>query len=113
MDDVRRLLTGIRELLSKYGYDDRAEFVDGLAEGRDSEAFWNTLGGLEFWGGSGAVWEIEPFDLSHPGVADSAVDYRRFQTLMVALVDLLESRGPTPMASRTARLFRRDIEGHS
>jgi hypothetical protein len=109
MDEhLHSLLDGLRGLLSRYGYDERAEFLCSLSDESDSDALWATLGGLEFWGGSGAVWEVEPFHLTRPDTGAEA-DYRQFQSLMIELADLLESKGLAELAGRTAELFRRDV----
>lgn len=105
---LHSLLDGLGELLSRYGYDERADFVRGLSDEGDLDALWGTLGGLEFWGGSGAVWEVEPFHLTVPD-AGAEADYRQFQSLMIELADLLESKGLAALAGPTAELFRRDV----
>ena len=113
MDETLRVLTTLRELLARYGYDERASFIEDLDSPHDSEDFWLTLSGLEFWGGAGAVWEVEPFQYSHPDVASSQEDYRRFQGLMVELAGILESKGMSALASGRADLFRRELEDGS
>jgi hypothetical protein len=110
MDEGRRILPELSQLLNRYGKEERARFVTSLIATDTPEDFWEALAGLEFWGGSGAVWEIEPFHLSHPHIESSAEDYKRFQTLMIELADLLESRGLSELASPRARLFRRLLE---
>ena len=105
---LQSVLDGLCELLSRYGYDERAGFLRGLSDERDSDVLWATLGGLEFWGGSGAGWEVEPFHLTRPD-AGAEGDYRQFQSLMVELADLLESKGMADLAGRTAERFRRDV----
>ncbi len=69
--------------------------------------------GLEFWGGSGAVWEVEPFNLSHPQVRDASSDYRWFESLMIDLVRLVQGMDPRRSPRRmvdTAEMFRRDLD---
>jgi hypothetical protein len=111
VDNARRILAEISQLLGRYGYQERASFVGGLTDTSASEKdFWQTLAGLEFWGGSGAVWEVAPFHLTHPAINGSAEDYRRFQILMIDLAMLLESGGQSELASRRARLFRQQLQ---
>lgn len=114
MDDIRGLLVELSEILDRYDYDERASFVRSLAErpARDAD-FWKTLAGLEFWGGSGAVWEIGPFHLSDPSIAMPPSDYRRFKALMVELAGILDSRGLGARASGIAEVFRSDLEAGS
>lgn len=109
MDTARSLLSDVQVLLARYGHDERARFVGDVSALRSPEEFWRQVSGLEFWGGSGAVWEVEPFYLSHPEGARANADYRQFQALMVELADLLASKGLADLASRTAELFRRDL----
>ncbi len=54
------------------------------------------------------MWEVEPFHLTRPD-AGAEGDYRQFQSLMVELADLLESKGMADLAGRTAERFRRDV----
>lgn len=113
MNDVERALSELSELLGRYGYDERAAFVGSVIDPISTEAFWHTVAGPEFWGGSGAVWEVEPFPLSHPDAVGSADDYRRFQILMVELADRLEAKGVSGLASRRASLFRAQLRAGS
>ncbi len=102
-------------LLARYGYEERSAFVGGVRDLDDAEEFWVLVGGLEFWGGSGAVWEVEPFNLSHPQVRDASPDYRRFESLMIDLARLVKGHGPSPLAARmvdTAEMFRRDLDAN-
>ena len=113
MSDVRETLTQLSEILGRYDYDERASFVRGLAEVPLSETFWQTLAGPEFWGGSGAVWEIGPFYLSDPTVAMPPEEFTRFKALMVDLAGILDSRGLGARAAGIAEVFRRDLEASS
>lgn len=110
MNDAISLLEQLRDLLNRYGRIERANFVEELIRGGESDDFWRTVSGLEFWGGSGAVWEVEPFQFSHPSVATAEVDYRRFQTLTADLGDLLETKGLSSLSARTVSLFRRQLD---
>jgi len=114
MRDIREILIQLSEILDRYDYDERASFVRGLAE-RDPAAgdFWQTLAGLEFWGGSGAVWEIGPFYLTDPTTPMPAEDYKRFKAGMVELAEILASKGLGDGASGIAEVFRRDLEASS
>lgn len=96
-------------LLGRYGYNQSASFVAATADSTESEAFWPTVAGLEFWGGSGAVWEMAPFALTHPSVGSAASDYRRFQSLLVDLAEVLDSEGLSGLAERNADLLRREL----
>ena len=109
MDTARPVLDQIQVLLARYGYDERATFVANVSDLARPEEFWRQVAGLEFWGGSGAVWEVEPFHLSHPEASGAVADYRQFQALMVELAGQLESKGLSDLAARTADLFRRDL----
>jgi len=114
MDDIRDLLTQLSEILARYDYDERASFVRGVAERpAQDDDFWQTLAGLEFWGGSGAVWEIGPFHMTDPTIAMPLSDYRRFKALMVELADILDSKGLGAQASGIAEVFRSDLEAGS
>lgn len=104
-----RILRELSDLLARYGGEERSGFVADLARSADSDAFWSTVCGLEFWGGSGAVWEVEPFQYSQPDSDRSADDYRRFQALMVALSDTLDVKGLAGLSARNADLFRREL----
>lgn len=110
MEPTRKTLREISDLLARYGYHERSKFVRGVAQDEDPNRFWRTVAGLEFWGGSGAVWEVEPFYSSHPDIEDSARDYRRFQFRMLGLADALEQKGLADLARRNADLFRREME---
>ncbi len=107
------ILSELSQLLHRYGYEDTASMVRSLVDAPATEEFWQTLSGLEFWGGSGAVWEVEPFHLSHPHREGSADDYRRFQVLLIDLADILESKGLSGGAARTAGLFRQQLDDSS
>lgn len=110
MGDIRDILTQLSEILARYDYDERASFVRGLVEGpTQDDDFWQTLAGLEFWGGSGAVWEIGPFHLTDPSIAMPPSDYRRFKALMVELADILDAKGLGAQASGIAEVFRGDL----
>jgi hypothetical protein len=113
MDDVQHALSELSELLGRYGHDERVSFIGTVIDPVPTEAFWHSVAGPEFWGGSGAVWEVEPFHLSHPDVETSAEDYRRFQILMVELADRLEAKGLSDLASRRASLFRAQLRAGS
>lgn len=106
---MREILAGIAELLKRYGQSGPSSFVSATAHTADPEALWSAVSGLEFWGGPGAVWEIEPFGLSHPGGVAAQRDYRLFQHLMIDLADLLDSKGLSALAARNAALFRREL----
>ena len=111
MDSVSEILRDIRDICSSYGHGDKADFIGRLLdETPDTPAFWRAVSGLEFWGGAGAIWEVEPFYLSHPDSSAARDDHRRFQTLMVQLADVLKSRDLDRLAARTASLFRRRLE---
>lgn len=110
--DVERathLLEEIADLLDRYGVHRRAEFVRSLSNARSLA--WNVVAGLEFWGGSGAIWEIEPFRYSHPSDERSIGDTRRFQQLMIELSTILEARGLGQLSHRNAEVFRRELDG--
>lgn len=104
------ILLEIAELLARYEYVERSTFVRAVAENPDSDSFWETISGLEFWGSSGAVWEVEPFHMSHPDLPDALLDYRRFQRCMIELAELLSHEGLDNLSQRNAALFRRDLE---
>ena len=109
MNSARRALTTIRQLLRDYGYEERSRFVKQLIDNNVSDDFWAELFGPEFWGGSGAVWEVEPFRYSRPDLPASDADYRRFQVLMIDLADMLGSKGLSELASDRAHYFRRRL----
>ena len=110
MNNVISLLDELQELLRRYGRVERANFIYALARSGESDELWDELSGLEFWGGSGAVWEVEPFQFSHPARETSEGDYRRFQALMIDLGKLLEVRGMASLSARTVALFQRQLE---
>lgn len=109
MGDVRRVLLDLSWLLGQYGYEERSGFIADLADESDEELFWSTVSGLEFWGGSGAVWEVAPFQYTHASVESAADDYRRFQRLMIELADILDARGLAALAARNAAYFQRQL----
>lgn len=109
MESALNILREIQALLARYRYDRPANLVEEVISNADPETFWATVGGLEFWGGAGAVWEVEPFQMSHRDVPSAADDYRRFQVLMIELAEILESKGLGGMAARNADLFRREL----
>lgn len=111
METRDELLAEVGDLLGRYGYEERSPYVRNLLRDGSSPRVWEELSGLEFWGGSGAIWEVEPFQYSHPGNQSSFVDYRRFQALMIELADLLDARGLGGMAERNASMFRRELAG--
>lgn len=113
MHEVQRALGELSKLLGRYGHDERAAFVGSVIGPIPTEAFWHSVAGPEFWGGSGAVWEVEPFHLSHPDVEGSAEDYRRFQILIVELADRLEAKGMSDLALPRASLFRAQLRAGS
>jgi hypothetical protein len=113
MDEAHQILGELSQLLRRYGYGERSAFVTQLLAEIDSQSFWETLAGLEFWGGSGAVWEVAPFQFTHADSDASADDYRRFQILMIELADILESKDMSFLAARNADLFRRQLEDGS
>jgi hypothetical protein len=104
-----RILGELSDLLARYGYEGPSGFVAGVIDDTDPETFWSTASGLGLWGGSGAVWEVEPFQYSHPDSDSSAEDYRRFQILMIQLSDILETKGVAGLSARNADLFRREL----
>jgi hypothetical protein len=110
MEETVRILRELSLLLARYGYEERSEFVAQLAGDNDSESFWQTVAGLEFWGGSGAIWEVAPFKFTHADVDTSAEDYRRFQVLMIELGEILQSRGIAELAAPNAQLFRKELQ---
>jgi hypothetical protein len=92
-------------LLAFYDYDAARTVVDRTAREPD-DALWQTLSGLAFWGGSGAVWEVEPFHFSHPNSSSARGDYQRCQELMIELASLLRERGSSDLAEpRVASFF--------
>lgn len=107
--NLSELLFELSELLSKYGFSERAEFVNSVCEIEDERSLLEVLAGLEFWGGSGAVWEIQPFSFRSADLDVSRSDYRRFQSIMVELSDMLSARGRATLSGRTADLFRRQL----
>lgn len=109
MDDTRRTLRELSRLLGQYGHPERATFLAALAEQAPPEIL-KVVAGPELWGGSGAVWEVEPFNLSDPGVAEAADDYRRFMALMIDLSEMLEAHGMSELSTRNAEFFRRGLQ---
>lgn len=110
MDAALTLLREIQALLARYSYDRPASLVGRVISTVDPGTFWALVGGLDFWGGAGAVWEVEPFGMSHPDSRTATDDYRRFQVLMIELAEILKSEGLDAMAARNADLFRRELE---
>lgn len=109
MNDVISILDELQALLRRYGQVERADFIEALVRSGESDELWQELSGPELWGGSGAVWEVEPFQLGHPDHEAAEGDYRRFQALMIDLGALLEVRGMTSLSARTVALFRRQL----
>ena len=105
-----KLLTELGDLLERYGPDGCASHVRSLLDGRPASAVWSDLSGVSFWGGAGAVWEVEPFQYSHPESRQAGGDYRRFQTLMIELAKMLDDRGLGRMSDPIAALFRRTLD---
>ena len=106
---AHRIVQQIAELLRGYGYEERAEYVELVARELKPTDFWREVSGLEFWGGAGAVWEIEPFDLSHPQVNQAVEDYRSFRALMVDLEGLMGTREVSSRAEWIAGFFRQQL----
>jgi len=109
VQSVDATLSEVAGLLSAHGHSARATFVSALVSRPHDGTFWSTVAGLEFWGGSGAVWEAEPFHLAPGAPAGSQGEYRRFQVLLVQLSDILKAKGLAAQSSRAAELFRREI----
>jgi hypothetical protein len=109
MEAARGIVGEIAELLRRYGYDEMATYADRLTREADSAEFWDGVSGIEFWGGSGAVWEVPPFNLTHPQAERASHDYRRFRERMVELADTLGTKGLSSRAASTAELFRRQL----
>ena len=101
------LLLGVAALLHRYGVTERAQFVRSTVEDRTGEVDWLTVAGLEFWGGSGAVWEAEPFEYSHPTVDSNGSDTRAFYAALLRLARELEARGLSDLSSRHVGFLRR------
>jgi hypothetical protein len=91
-----RLLEELRRLLGRHGHEERASFIESLIHQGDSQELWVTLGGTRVLGGSGAIWEVQPFRFSHPAASRSHEDYRRFQALLADLGSLLDAKGFRP-----------------
>jgi len=108
--DLRAELRGVAVLLRRYGPRDRADFVDQLADESDDERLLSLAAGLELWGGSGAVWEVEPFQYACPDDSSSESAYAEFQRAMIRVAELLEVRGLGSLARRNADLFRRELD---
>lgn len=88
----------------------RSSYVREVQRDADSAYVWKAASGLEFWGGSGAVWEVPPFHLTHPQAGNAArEDYVRFRMLMIELEEALERRNMSSLAESTADLFRRQL----
>jgi metal-responsive CopG/Arc/MetJ family transcriptional regulator len=105
---ARRIVQQFAELLRGYGYEERARYVESVAREPMPTDFWH-VSGLECWGSAGAVWEVEPFDLSHQHVDQAAEDYRRFRELMLDLEGFVRTRGGSSRAGWIADLFRKQL----
>jgi hypothetical protein len=106
--DPRADLRIVGDLLARYA-NSQANFVHRLAAETDDDRFWSDLAGLEMWGGSGAVWEVEPFHYSHPREELANIDYETFQRSLVRLARVLEDRGLGALASRNAKYLERQL----
>ena len=106
--DPRADLRIVADLLALYE-NSQADFVRRLAAETDDDRFWSDLAGLEMWGGSGAVWELEPFQYSHPRDERAKIDYKTFQWALVRLARVLEDRGLGALASRNAEYLERQL----
>ena len=107
-EETRFRLREVASILQSYGLAERGAFVAKTADTSEPE-LWEVLSGLEFWGGSGAVWEAPAFnslDLVRP---EGEADYRRFMVLMIELADALRAHGLDQLARPTAELFRREL----
>lgn len=106
-DDAAAAIRTIAGLLERYGAGGRAEFVRSVRDDETGEIDWSTVAGLEFWGGAGAIWEIEPFEFSHPAEERSADDSRGFYSALLCVAETLEARGMAELSHRNLDLLRK------
>ena len=102
-------LRTIGELLGRYGRRERALFVDSMIDDSTGTVDWDTVAGLEFWGGSGAVWEVEPFIYSHPGDERSEADTLDFYAALLTLAEQLQAKGMSHLADSRVEMLRRMV----
>ena len=107
-DALRADLRQVGMLLRRYELIERADLVERLSE-EDDDRLFLVASGPEFWGGSGAVWEAEPFGHSHPKVASADTDYLEFQRAMVRISERLDQVDLGSLSGRNADLFRRQL----
>lgn len=107
-DALRADLRQVGTLLRGYELIERAELIERLSE-EDDDRLLLVASGPELWGGSGAVWEAEPFVHSHPDVASADTDYLEFQRAVVRISDRLDQVDLDSLSGRNADLFRRQL----
>ena len=96
---VIETLRELRDILIRQDWPGQAEIVDRLIQLHDSdpEAFRQLLQGVDMWGGSGAVWEVNPL----------GTEGKRFGQLIVGLADEMQAAGlGTVRSQQIASTFR-------
>jgi hypothetical protein len=109
--ELRAELHRVARLLRQYGIEERASSVDRLAMEPDDMHVLAVASGLELWGGSGAVWEVEPFNFRRPDAPASDADYIEFLRAMVRIAEILDGHDLGHLSRRTADIFRRELRG--
>jgi len=113
MQIVAADLLQLARLLRKYCHDGQAEVVEGiLASFRSAHPDYKRLSGIDMWGGSGAVWEVN-LTQSSPTIQGSADDML-FREIIVRLASAMDGLGIGTERSRfISTTFRRWLkEGH-
>lgn len=97
------MLDAIRDagdILAKHGYDGHAEVMAQLLSLHDTDwtAFVNLISGLEMWGGSGAVWEVNL--RSSDNINPSVDDHQAFKNAIIRLSKAMDHAGIDSSRSR-------------
>lgn len=101
---IADVLSELEQLLQAHG---QPHFANLARRAHDAyltnpEEFQKQMASVDWWGGSGALWEVNLRDQSD----DRNLD-QHFMTLIVRLVDALEEEGlATPRSRQVADVFR-------
>jgi hypothetical protein len=82
-------LSKVAELLHKYGHDGQAKVVDEIRATLDSlTPDYQRLAGIEMWGGSGAVWDVNlaPWNTS----TEARMDKRSFCQTIIRVAEHMD-----------------------
>jgi hypothetical protein len=101
-------LIALKILLDRYGRDGQAALITEalMAYSDDYHRFSELIGGGDFWGGAGAVWEVEFQPTPTAPKSNVENDQVLFRCLLVKLVDELDRMAlATPAALALRRIL--------